>query len=40
VGTFYKELMDAGLSEDVAVRLAEKFMFSLNDIMKFVNFKE
>lgn len=40
VGSFYKELMDAGLPEDVAVRLAEKFMFSLNDVMKFVNVKE
>lgn len=40
VGTFYKELIDSGLSPEVAMKLTEKYMFSLNDIMKFINVKE
>lgn len=40
VGTFYKELIESGMPEDVARKLTERYMFSLNDIMKFINVKD
>lgn len=37
VGAFYRELLQSGVPEEVALRLTEKYMFSLNDLMKFVD---
>lgn len=31
IGAFYKELLQAGMSEDVALRLTERFMVSVKD---------
>lgn len=32
IGAFYKELLDAGMAEDVALRLTERFMVSVKDL--------
>jgi hypothetical protein len=32
IGAFYKELIEAGMSADVALRLTERFMVSIKDI--------
>lgn len=32
IGTFYKELLAAGMSNDVALRLTERFMVSIKDL--------
>ncbi|MCL6446238.1 MAG: hypothetical protein K6T83_22795 [Alicyclobacillus sp.] len=37
VGNLYKELIAGGLPEDVAVKLATDYMFSLKDVMKGLN---
>jgi hypothetical protein len=31
IGAFYKELLDAGMDEDVALHLTERFMVSIKD---------
>jgi hypothetical protein len=31
IGAFYKELLEAGMAEDVALRLTERFMVSIKD---------
>lgn len=37
VGAFYRELLQSGVPEDVALKLTEKYMFSLNDLIKSVD---
>lgn len=32
IGAFYKELLAAGMSDDVAMRLTERFMISIKDL--------
>ena len=32
IGAFYKELIEAGMSNDVALRLTERFMVSVKDL--------
>lgn len=32
IGAFYKELLAAGMSDDVALRLTERFMVSIKDL--------
>ena len=37
VGSLYKELLESGLPEDVAIEMAKNYMLSLKDISKFVD---
>lgn len=37
VGGLYKELLESGLPEDVAIEMAKNYMLSLKDISKFVD---
>ncbi|NBI30182.1 hypothetical protein [Chengkuizengella marina] len=37
VGTLYKELVDSGIPQEVAVQMAKDYMFSLKDVMKSFN---
>ncbi|MFS1514274.1 hypothetical protein VQL36_17860 [Chengkuizengella sp. SCS-71B] len=37
VGSLYKELVDAGIPQEVAVQMAKDYMFSLKDVMKSFN---
>ncbi|MDP5276762.1 hypothetical protein [Chengkuizengella axinellae] len=37
VGSLYKELVDAGIPQEVAVQMAKDYMFSLKDVMKNFN---
>lgn len=37
VGSLYKELLDSGLPQDVAIEMAKNYMLSLKDISKFVD---
>ncbi len=33
VGQFYTNLLESGIPEDVALRLTERYMFSIKDVM-------
>ena len=35
IGAFYKELVEAGMSQDVALRLTENYMVSVKDFANF-----
>ena len=35
IGAFYKELMESGIPQDVALRLTENYMVSFKDLAKF-----
>ena len=35
IGAFYKELIEAGMSQDVALRLTENYMVSVKDFANF-----
>lgn len=37
VGSLYRELLESGLPEDVAIEMAKNYMLSLKDISKFVD---
>ena len=37
VGAFYKELVEAGMPQDVAVRMTERFMVSVKDLTDFAH---
>lgn len=37
VGSLYKELLESGLPEDVAIEMAKNYMLSLKDVSKFVD---
>lgn len=37
VGSLYKELLESGLPQDVALEMAKNYMISLKDISKFVD---
>ena len=37
VGSLYKELLESGLPEEVAIEMAKGYMLSLKDISKFVD---
>lgn len=37
VGSLYKELIESGLPEDVAIEMAKNYMLSLKDVSKFVD---
>lgn len=37
VGNLYKELLESGLPEDVALEMAKNYMISLKDISQFVD---
>jgi hypothetical protein len=37
VGSLYKELVDSGIPQDVALKMASDYMLSLKDIMKSAN---
>ena len=34
IGSFYKELLDAGIPEDVAIEMAKDYMISMKDMAK------
>ncbi len=40
IGGLYKELIESGIPEDVALDMAKSYMISLKDITKVVNDKE
>jgi hypothetical protein len=40
IGAFYKELLAAGMSEDVALRLTERFMVSVKDFTDLAHSKD
>mgnify|MGYP005857613963 CR=1 FL=1 len=40
VGNFYKELIDAGIPQDVAIKMSRDYMLSIRDAMKTMNFHD
>lgn len=39
VGSLYKELVESGIPQDVAMNMAKDYMFSLKDMMKSMSFQ-
>lgn len=40
VGNFYKELVEAGIPQDVAIKMSGDYMVSIKDILKSMNFQD